>query len=384
MKEWCVNKPRLQVNILKKVIIARDLGGTGSTGIEVLKLYYFLKETSSDFLFIVAFSELQAPDIWVAKMRFPNIKSAIQKLILTVLNIDLYAKVETATLKMALKDLKVDSILGLSSATDFYVMDLLQTIKANVGLSEDKASIHFFDPTPAKPHWGENELLRAAKKLRTRKCLKGFSRRTCASKPMATYMQSLYGGQFGVRYSAIIPLRFKPTTDSATGKKTVYYLGTLYGKRNADLLLQFIEHQNIWELHLFGAKLDKTYQNVFVHDFIKDISTLEKPDLLVDLDIDEADVYIPGKSYTYLGSDVPILVISPLNSAIRNFYGIYEGTESNSLSDVGILACVNNPIQIHNAFNELDNYQAVDLDRLRDKQIQDIKKNHIGRDFRQV
>jgi uridylate kinase len=78
---------------------------------------------------------------------------------------------------------------------------------------------------------------------------------------------------------------------------------------------------------------------------------------------------------------VPILVISPHNSAIRDFYGIYEGTESNSLSEIGILACVNNPIQIQNAFNELDNYQAVDLHQFRDKQIQDIKKNHIGRDF---
>jgi len=381
MKEWCANNTRFQVKLLKKVIIARDLGGTGSTGIEVLKLYHFLKETSSDFLFIVAYSEIQAPDVWVAKMRFPSVKSAIQKLVLIVLNIDLYAKAETATLKMALNDLKVDSILGLSSATDFYVLELLQVIKSHLGISEDKASIHFFDPTPAKPHWGENELLRAAKKRRTRTYLKGIGRRTCASKPMAAYMQSMYGGQFGVRYSAINPLRFKPTADRATEKKIVYYLGTLYGKRKADLLLQFIERQNIWELHLFGAKLDKTYQNVFVHDFVKDISTLEKPDLLIDLDIDEADVYIPGKSYTYLGSDVPILVISPLNSAIRDFYGIYQGTESNSLSEIGILACVNNSIQIQNAFNELNNFQAVDLHQFRDKQIQNIKKNHIGRDF---
>lgn len=366
---------------MTKLVIARDLGGVGSTGIEVLKLYHFLEDTSSDFLFIVAFSELQAPNIIVAKMRFPVVQAVIQKLILIILNIDLCAKVRTAKLKVVLNGLTVDSVLGLSSATDFYVMELLQTIKLHSGLSQNKAAIHFFDPIPAKAHWGENKILRAAKKLRMRKYIQGLSKRTCASNPMAAYMQSLYGGQFGLRYSAIHPLRFKPRTDRAKEKKIIYYLGTLYGKRNAELLLRFIDSQDIWELHLFGAKLDINCRNVFVNDFVKDISTLEKPDLLIDLDIDETDVYIPGKSYTYLGSDVPILVISPLNSAVRNFYGISEETASNSLSKLGILGCMNNSNEIHNAFNQLNNYHAVHLAQLRVQQIQQISNNHIGRDF---
>jgi hypothetical protein len=45
----------------------------------------------------------------------------------------------------------------------------------------------------------------------------------------------------------------------------------------------------------------------------------ERINLFLDIDLKFNDVFISGKLFEYLGTNLPILVISPLGSAVRDF-----------------------------------------------------------------
>lgn len=372
--------------MVKNVIVVRDLGGNSSTGIEVLKLYRYLKENSSDFLFITAYSDVKDTDVMIIPPIYSWVSPAIQKIVLILFGIDLYACAKSPNWESMGYELRGAQLFGITSSSDFYVLRMVKKMRNYKQRFFADSKIHFFDPIPAKAHWGENYFLRRAKQNLTAQFLKGTTQNTTASKAMSDYMTKMYGLPFGVAYSNINMWSFAPKSIPNTQKKKAFYLGSIYGKRNARPLLEYFSNQEEWEFHIYGSSgKEVSNKNIVYHGFVSNLDELESPDLLIDLDIDEEDVYIPGKSYTYLGSNVPILVISPANSGLRSFYGMNEIDNEVLLeSRSGIFACQNEVREIQLAIDDVENFMKAQYSVGRDTLMDGIKQNYLGRNFRKV
>lgn len=373
----------LQRSLVKNVIVVRDLGGNSSTGIEVLKLYRYLKENTSDFLFITAYSEVKDTEVIVIPPRYNWVPALIQKIVLILFGIDLYACAKSLNWQSMGYDLRGAQLFGITSSSDFYVLRMVKKMRNYKWRFFVDTKMHFFDPIPAKAHWGEHYFLRRAKQKLTAQFLKGTTCNTTASKAMSEYMAKMYNLSFGVVYSNINTWSFAPKSKTRIQKKKAFYLGTIYGKRNARPLLEYFSNQEEWEFHIYGSSGKEGFnKNIIYHGFVSNLEVLESPDLLIDLDIDEEDVYIPGKSYTYLGSNVPILVISPANSGLRSFYGMNEiDNEMLVESRAGIFACQNEVREIELAMDNLENFLKAQYIIRRDTLIDGIKQNYLGRNF---
>jgi len=367
---------------LISIIVVNELGGQSSTGIEAKKLYQFLNKHTGEFLFITSRTDLNSDKVILIESLLSRTPNILKKLSIVGFGVDLDSFFSFRLLKRRLEPIKIKRVWGLASASNFYVLSIVQTIKSRINNRDIEFGLHFFDPIPAKLHWGENKLLRNAKKKITKRLLDGIYLKTTASLNMSQYMGKIYSDSFSCAYSSINKWSFRKRT-SFKEKKIAFYLGSIYGKRNATELLNFFKSQNKWELHIYGEKnMEASIPNVIFHEFVMDLTQLESPDLLIDLDIDELDVYIPGKSYTYLGCEIPILAISPVNSAVRMFYEVFESTDSNiAISKVGVMACVNNESQIKRAFSHFDDLPKLDILKNRDLLIDKIMRHHIGTNF---
>ena len=369
---------------MKYVFVVRDLGGSSSTGIEVLKFYKFLKSKTSDFLFLAAYSEVSEANVVVLKPTFGWIPIWLQKLILIFLGLDLASYVGERRLIGIVNKGQIKEVKGLTSSSDFYVLNIVHRIQKGYTISSGSSKVHFFDPIPAKPHWGENRYLGNAKRRLTAKFIKNIDKFSTASGAMSAYMTEMYNRTFEVAYSSIESWSFRDKLDDTTPKrKKAYYLGSIYGKRNPGPLLSYFSGQEEWELHIYGMNtMGVTCKNVYFHGFIEDIKSLESPKVLIDLDIDEVDVFIPGKSYTYLGSDVPILLIAGVGSAVREFYGFSESEKETIVqSGGGIVTCMNVEDQISQAMQLCLAIPKEEVLPVRQRLIQVIQERHIGRDY---
>jgi hypothetical protein len=360
------------------------LGGRSSTGIELGKLFRFLESQKLDFYVLTLNTDIQDPRVLTISPKKIWLSNFLKKLIFIVVGIDLDTRFSGHKLKTVIQqiDLVERQIVlhGFTSSTDLYVLALFRNISMQYGVNFNEKRMHFFDPLPAKAHWGEHVLFRDAKIKWVSKFLEVGMELSAASTAMCEYLKNVYGKPFHLKYSKVEeqPIKFQNSGNAA--KKKAYFLGSIYGMRSGNAMIQAFENLDQWELHIYGDNPVTARNNVRFYPYVKDIEKLGAPDLLIDLDVEVPDVYIPGKSYTYLKTEIPILAICQEESALRSFYQL-DTTSGNvpTVSNTGIYWVENQTESIKNALLEISN-STVNLNRanLREQ----INQFYFGRDFR--
>ncbi len=360
------------------------MGGQSSTGIEVKKLYHYLLNRLLHFQVLTAYSDTFSDHINTLPIVRNRIPRILKKIAFILWGIDLDSTYLKRHYQDFLNSINKKSntfiIHGFTSSTDFYVINLCQDLKRHLGKQCIEGRMHFFDPIPAKEHWGEFWWLRKAKIRYTKKRISNEFEWTAASGPMCDYLGKIYSVPCGVNYSSVEKQTLNFSSKINDNKKRAYYMGSIYGQRTGKFLFEAFANQELWELHIYGNNPVIEWKNVYFHEYCSDLSSLKEPDLLIDLDVDQPDVYIPGKSYTYLNTNIPILCISHEDSALRNFYALdVKKLEDSHNQELGIYF-VNNDIScISSMLWKLQFSEAKNLDRvaLRDN----INQLYFGRKF---
>jgi hypothetical protein len=111
-------------------------------------------------------------------------------------------------------------------------------------------------------------------------------------------------------------------------KINLYYRGTFNEMRGGKKLLNLLNKvsENNPEFNfifqgnmILDVSILKEFSKITFLNFSLDDYWLKNADILLDIDLCKKDVFISGKFYEYLQYPKPILVISPMGSAINNF-----------------------------------------------------------------
>lgn len=363
----------------KICVIAQSLGGVTSTGIEVEKIYHHLDSISSESVnFIVYESAIKADNIHILKPEDIQVPYVIKTILFILFKWDLTHTIAKKKLIDFVENIHpINKFIGLSSSVDFYVPKILN-ILSRYNLPRSEFKLFFFDPLPAKAHWGEHRCLRNSKSRYLSKLLHPSYQFFSASEKMSDYMSSLYGYEFSTKFLLNhAQVCFKPKVSS---RLSIAYLGSIYGKRTLGYLPEVLKRSKKWELMLYGdSPISNTKDAIFRHPFVKNIEEISQPDVLLDLDIEVADVYVPGKSYTYLSTEIPILVISPVNSALRDFYEV-GNNEIEINEELGVVVVVNHELHLNNVLKLLEDrpFKSISDSRLK------LRENRKLNDLRQL
>jgi hypothetical protein len=225
-----------------------------------------------------------------------------------------------------------ENIIILVTGVNFFTIHLLQVILLRNFHTklELNVRIHFLDPIYAKNAWGENKFLRIAKYETLKMCLKlaeknnvkisttndKFSKFFFETFKLDKLPESIisYCGSQGI---------YMGLKHVFTNKLSVYYRGSINELRNEDFLLNVFNKISISSRFEFIIQGNKTrsqflYPNLIFLPFSNNPAP-ERINLFLDIDLKFNDVFISGKLFEYLGTNLPILVISPLGSAVRDF-----------------------------------------------------------------
>ncbi|MDB5275540.1 MAG: hypothetical protein JWR61_495 [Ferruginibacter sp.] len=220
-------------------------------------------------------------------------------------------------------------VLVISSAYGFPVFELGYRIsrKFNIPLA-----IHAVDPLPSTAGWGENQQLRKSIISIIKPYYKHATIVSSTNESMLNYQKNVIGEKY-IKNSFVLPNPYSPLKNNLTApleQKSFVYLGSVYGKRNIQHLIDaftvFCNRHQDAKLYFVGS-IDpgKAVISKHVADKIELINWTDEPEIfifrcaiLVDIDADiQHDVFISSKLTNYLVADRVILSISPPDSPAR-------------------------------------------------------------------
>lgn len=220
-------------------------------------------------------------------------------------------------------------VLVISSAYGFHVFELGYQISRKFNLP---LAIHAVDPLPSTAGWGENQQLRKSIISIIRPYYKHAAIVSATNESMLNYQKNVIGEKY-IKNSFVLPNPYIPLKNELTvpiEQKSFVYLGSVYGKRNIQQLIDaftvFCDRHQDARLYFVGP-IDPGKATVPEHvaDKIVLINWTDEPEtfiskcaILIDIDAGiENDVFISSKLTNYLVADRVILSISPLNSPAR-------------------------------------------------------------------
>ncbi len=234
-----------------------------------------------------------------------------------------------------------ENVIILVTGVNFFTIHLLKLILLRNLHSKLELTIriHFLDPIYAKNAWGENKFLRKAKYETLKMCLKLAEKNNVKI--------STTNDKFSQFFFEIFKLDKLPESIISycgsqgiymglkhvfTTKLSVYYRGSINELRNEDFLLNVFNKISISSRFEFIIQGNITqsqflYPNLTFLPFSNNPAP-ERINLFLDIDLKFNDVFISGKLFEYLSTNLPILVISPLGSAVREF--ISKGIPNNN------------------------------------------------------
>jgi len=222
-----------------------------------------------------------------------------------------------------------EMVLVISSAYGFPVFEMGYRISRKFKIP---LAIHAVDPLPSTAGWGEHQLLRKSIISIIRPYYKYASIVSSTNETMLNYQKNVIGEKY-IKNSFVLPNPYSPLKNDLTApieQKSFVYLGSVYGKRNIQHLIDaftiFCDRHKDAKLYFIGP-IDpgKAIISEHVADKIVLINWTDEPEIfmskctiLVDIDADiENDVFISSKLTNYLVADRVILSISPFNSPAR-------------------------------------------------------------------
>lgn len=208
--------------------------------------------------------------------------------------------------------------------------------------------IHTVDPLPSVPGWGEKPIFRKSVVKALKPIFKNVDLFSANNHEMTAYQAHLmeYQGSFFTHFTVSNSMQKSDKIAYKNNPEEIVfvYAGSFYGRRQPDMLLRaFAEYVQQLEqprvsLHIYGKNninlesygfSKKALKQIKIKgytDKIKDV--LNEADVLIDIDANiPNDVFMSGKIVEYLGFHKPILVISPLNSPVRQ---VFEGDNRDS------------------------------------------------------
>ncbi|MFN4299823.1 MAG: hypothetical protein ACK4EX_08860 [Thermaurantimonas sp.] len=224
---------------------------------------------------------------------------------------------------------KPDVVLCFTSAYGFRVLDLGYKIAKiyNIPLA-----IHSVDPNPSSSGWGENYLLRKAIVSIVKPYYQYAKFISATNEQMLSYQLEILSIKNNKNTKVIFNPARKPLTvkSNLSEKNTFLYLGTLYEKRNPQLIidafLEFNKINNGSKFLFVGENKCKSLfipqelsMNIIFNEWTSNPEIfINKSSVLVDIDANiPNDVFISSKLSQYLMYDKPILCITPIGSPSR-------------------------------------------------------------------
>jgi hypothetical protein len=262
-----------------------------------------------------------------------NYHNLWQKIILILFGISIIDYINAKKIFKEISRYNVDAerVIIFVTGINFFTLYFAHLIFKNN--KQNKLYLHFLDPLVSINGWGENKFLRTAKmKLVKSKLLKLISDRVYFSTTNRTCSEF-----FKLQYQLpILPKSFisynvsdRPRIEiKIENKINLYYRGTFNEMRGGKKLLNLLNKvsENNPEFNfifqgnmILDVSILKEFSKITFLNFSLDDYWLKNADILLDIDLCKKDVFISGKFYEYLQYPKPILVISPMGSAINNF-----------------------------------------------------------------
>lgn len=263
-----------------------------------------------------------------------NVHNYWQKLFLIIFRVSIIDYWNAKRVSGLLRDVeKINhKVIVFVTGINFFTLYLGCFLLKNQNLS---VHLHFLDPIVGKQRLGENKFLNFAKAKvidsLLRKYQDQFTRISTTNKNFSFFIKEKYN--LKIMPLSLISYKvgsFEFSKLNLLDKKeiSVYYRGTFNRMRGGDELLSILNKISsvdnrfkfIFQGNIFLENSNYSdFQFLNFLDFSNNDYWLKKADILLDIDVQVEDVYISGKFFEYLKFSKPILVISPLNSAIRDF-----------------------------------------------------------------
>lgn len=356
----------------KRVICFPSLAADSASGIVCLQLAKALRQKDLDIVFLTGNSptglDVEKPLV----IPYITHQKLWKKVVCVLLNRDPWGEIWARRARKRLLGIgqgeSIKHFTVILSAGCFHLMSLAVLLKKTQDLS---IHIHFLDAIPSPAHWGEHALWRGfqhSQLLRLRGMVNSYS---AISGEMLEYQTNCFDG-FGsdrvVMKKYVLPNPISKQSAALLPVRgdtyRILYFGNLSVNRRADAVINgfviararglqaelIFQGSQIENFEKFSGINSFSNLPVFWAQRTNDIGgALGRADVLIDLDTPHLnDVFISGKLLVYLGSNKPIVCITPLGSPARTLFenrdlGIYFAAhEPEAIASAIFRACTEN------------------------------------------